>query len=208
MGKRWIVEEDESSGAGELVGIVIVIAIGAALLFAAFWAAVIFGVGYGIYRLVKYSQKKQQETKFAKCTLKKYFLHNGIEQSGPFNINELEQMGLKEETLLWFEDLDEWTRAGDIEELEEIIMSTPPPFIHKTPPPLYIETNNSNDNEDYNDINAFWICKNCQQKIDEGFDICWNCGTDKDGNLSEETAYEFKAMKKEARSLLNKKKNK
>jgi hypothetical protein len=66
MGRRWTVEEDDSSGAGELVGIAIVVAIGAVLLFVAFWAAVIFGVGYGIYRLVKY-YKKQQELEPTRC---------------------------------------------------------------------------------------------------------------------------------------------
>ena len=60
MGRRWTVEEDDSSGTGELVGIVIVVAIGAVLLFVAFWGAVIFGVGYGIYRLVKYYKKKKE----------------------------------------------------------------------------------------------------------------------------------------------------
>jgi len=66
MGRRWTVEEDEGSGAGELVGIAVVVAIGAVLLFVAFWAAVIFGVGYGIYRLVKY-YKKQQELEPTRC---------------------------------------------------------------------------------------------------------------------------------------------
>jgi len=64
MGRRWTVEEEDSGG--ELVGIIIVVVIGAALLFVAFWAALIFGVGYGIYRLVKY-YKKQNELEPTRC---------------------------------------------------------------------------------------------------------------------------------------------
>jgi ribosomal protein S14 len=66
MGRRWTVEEDEGSGAGELVGIIIVVAIAAVLIFVAFWGAILFGVGYGIYRLVKY-YKKQKELEPTRC---------------------------------------------------------------------------------------------------------------------------------------------
>jgi len=66
MGRRWTVEEDDGSGAGELVGIIIVVAVGAVLIFVAFWAAILFGVGYGIYRLVKY-YKKQKELEPTRC---------------------------------------------------------------------------------------------------------------------------------------------
>ena len=45
MGRCWTVEEDDGSGAGELVEIIIVVAIGAVLIFIAFWAAILFGVG-------------------------------------------------------------------------------------------------------------------------------------------------------------------
>ncbi len=26
-----------------------------------------------------------------------------------------------------------------------------------------------------------WNCKNCHETIEDNFDACWNCGTDKDG---------------------------
>jgi len=28
-----------------------------------------------------------------------------------------------------------------------------------------------------------WKCKKCAEKIEEEFDVCWNCGADKDGTL-------------------------
>lgn len=30
-----------------------------------------------------------------------------------------------------------------------------------------------------------WTCKNCHEEIESTFDICWNCGYDKDGNPPE-----------------------
>ena len=29
-------------------------------------------------------------------------------------------------------------------------------------------------------------CTNCNKEFEEGFDVCWNCGTDKHGNATQE----------------------
>ena len=29
-------------------------------------------------------------------------------------------------------------------------------------------------------------CPNCKEEFEDGFDVCWNCGTDKDGKAPEE----------------------
>lgn len=26
-----------------------------------------------------------------------------------------------------------------------------------------------------------WVCPSCSEQIEENFDVCWNCGTDRDG---------------------------
>ncbi len=26
-----------------------------------------------------------------------------------------------------------------------------------------------------------WLCTKCREKLDDNFDVCWNCGTSKDG---------------------------
>jgi hypothetical protein len=31
------------------------------------------------------------------------------------------------------------------------------------------------------EVRAMWICPKCAAKVDEGFEICWSCGTSPDG---------------------------
>jgi hypothetical protein len=69
--------------------------------------------------------------------MKKYFTHDGKEQNGPFNINELRELKIDKESAIWYEGLSEWTIAGNVDELKEIFTKTPPPFEKKiTPPPI------------------------------------------------------------------------
>lgn len=61
--------------------------------------------------------------------MKKYFLHNGTEQQGPFDIDELRARHIQKDTPIWYEGLGEWTTAGTIDELKELFkIVTPPPF--------------------------------------------------------------------------------
>ncbi len=50
--------------------------------------------------------------------MKKYYLHNGTEQDGPFYISQLKKKGITRETEVWFRGLSDWTCAGQIEELK------------------------------------------------------------------------------------------
>lgn len=71
--------------------------------------------------------------------MKKYFLHNGTEQQGPFDLDELKTKHIKKDTPIWYDGIPDWTAAENIEELKEILKtSTPPPFTTKqpTPPPI------------------------------------------------------------------------
>lgn len=70
--------------------------------------------------------------------MKKFYLHDGSQQLGPFDIEELKSKNLNRETPIWFEGIDEWTTIGKVDELKEIITATPPPFITKasSPPPV------------------------------------------------------------------------
>lgn len=71
--------------------------------------------------------------------MKKYFLHNGTEQQGPFDLDDLKEKHINKDTPIWYDGLHDWTTADKIDELKDILStSTPPPFSSKqtTPPPI------------------------------------------------------------------------
>ena len=81
--------------------------------------------------------------------MKRYFIHNGETENGPFDIEQLKSMQIKSETPIWYEGLQNWTVAGNVEELKAIIISTstPPKFENFTQqnsnvhPPSFRKTN-------------------------------------------------------------------
>lgn len=62
--------------------------------------------------------------------MRKYFLHDGENQQGPFTVEQLMQQGIKKDTPVWYEGLPEWLPASNIDELSNLFVSipTPPPF--------------------------------------------------------------------------------
>lgn len=60
--------------------------------------------------------------------MSKYYLHNGSENIGPFNLEELEIKQITTSTQVWCEGLEDWKNAGDVEELKCILQVQPPPF--------------------------------------------------------------------------------
>lgn len=60
--------------------------------------------------------------------MKKYFYSNGNERHGPVSFNELEQENITNNTLIWFEGLDDWTPADDLTEMKPILELKPPPI--------------------------------------------------------------------------------
>lgn len=66
--------------------------------------------------------------------MKKYYLHDGQTQQGPFDLEELKSKNFTADIHIWFDTLKEWTPAGQVEELKSLFASTPPPFKSMTPP--------------------------------------------------------------------------
>ena len=60
--------------------------------------------------------------------MKKYYLHNGTESSGPFDIEELKAKKITTKTPVWFEGMLHWKTAGEIPELNQLFTVNPPPF--------------------------------------------------------------------------------
>ena len=75
--------------------------------------------------------------------MRKYFIHNGQSEIGPFDFEQLKTLQLKNETPIWYEGLQNWTTANNIEELKSILNSnvSPPKFENFTQqnsnPPIF-----------------------------------------------------------------------
>lgn len=64
--------------------------------------------------------------------MKKYHYSDGDNQYGPLTIEELKDKKIAKDTMVWYEGLDNWVKASDVDELKELFKSTPPPINVKT----------------------------------------------------------------------------
>lgn len=64
--------------------------------------------------------------------MKYYFIYRDDEQQGPFLFEELKELHITKETMVWFEGLENWQSAGQSEELQTLFISKPPPISHFT----------------------------------------------------------------------------
>lgn len=53
--------------------------------------------------------------------MREYFIHKDNEHHGPFNLEELKTKRITKDTLIWYNELEEWTTADKIDELKELI---------------------------------------------------------------------------------------
>lgn len=60
--------------------------------------------------------------------MKKYYLHNGQESIGPFDKEQLKEKKITKDTSVWSEDMNDWKKAGEIDELKIILLTIPPPI--------------------------------------------------------------------------------
>jgi hypothetical protein len=63
--------------------------------------------------------------------MSKFYIHIDDQQQGPFTTDELKDLKIARETMVWFEGEEDWKKAVEIEELQEIFKSIPPPLVHK-----------------------------------------------------------------------------
>jgi hypothetical protein len=52
-----------------------------------------------------------------------YYFANGMEQRGPYSLDELAQFGLRPDTLVWREGMDNWQRIDTVPELMALVPS-------------------------------------------------------------------------------------
>jgi hypothetical protein len=60
--------------------------------------------------------------------MKKYYLHQNGNQTGPFSFEELKGFSITPETPVWVEGLPVWLAAKDIPEISTLLTKSPPPF--------------------------------------------------------------------------------
>ncbi|MCW0483447.1 DUF4339 domain-containing protein [Gaoshiqia sediminis] len=60
--------------------------------------------------------------------MKKYFYSDGTNNFGPFSIEELKEKEIGRETMIWFQELGDWQKAGSIQELNDLFALVPPPI--------------------------------------------------------------------------------
>ncbi|MEN9987138.1 MAG: hypothetical protein RLZZ585_177 [Bacteroidota bacterium] len=70
--------------------------------------------------------------------MQKYFIHKDGRQLGPYSKEELAQIRITRNTMLWCEGQPDWVEAKNIEELSDLFRNQPPPYKEKTtsPPPF------------------------------------------------------------------------
>jgi hypothetical protein len=55
--------------------------------------------------------------------MRKYFIKDGDIKKGPFNLEQLKLQSIQNDSPIWFEELDQWVTASEIEELEEYLQA-------------------------------------------------------------------------------------
>jgi GYF domain 2 len=92
--------------------------------------------------------------------MKKYFIHDGNKEVGPFSLNELKEKKIAVDTPIWYEGTENWLIAKDIEELSDLFKIKsiiPPPYNQKIENPIVNSPNNQttvNTSENTNSITS------------------------------------------------------
>ena len=60
--------------------------------------------------------------------MKKYFYAKNDNKYGPFSLEELKNEDITKDTLIWFEGLEDWAPAKDIDEMRPFLELMPPPI--------------------------------------------------------------------------------
>lgn len=58
----------------------------------------------------------------------KYYIHDDGKRSGALDKEQLKALKIAKDTPIWYELLEDWTTAGEVEDLKDILENIPPPF--------------------------------------------------------------------------------
>ena len=61
--------------------------------------------------------------------MREYYIHDGQLEKGPFDFEQLKKQPIGRQTPVWYEGLENWAMAGNVDELKGLIGKiTPPPL--------------------------------------------------------------------------------
>jgi hypothetical protein len=86
--------------------------------------------------------------------MKIYFVHINDVQSGPFNKEELKELGITKEIMVWYEGIEFWVCAGEIAELTDVLKVIPPPLISSVNHSKLVEQNVSKAEPEQKDLTS------------------------------------------------------
>jgi hypothetical protein len=67
--------------------------------------------------------------------MRTYYINNGNENAGPFTLEELKNQQIKENTLVWYQGMDEWKHAVDLVDFKPFFNVVLPPIKRSIPTP-------------------------------------------------------------------------
>lgn len=70
--------------------------------------------------------------------MKQFYIFFENQQIGPLTFDDLKSRKITNETLVWFEGMEDWKKAAEIDELKVFFLSVPPPIPQSilAPPPI------------------------------------------------------------------------
>ena len=66
--------------------------------------------------------------------MKQYYISNSGKEEGPFSLKELENQKITNDTLVWYDGLEDWKAASELEDLNELLKPKPKVEEPKTKP--------------------------------------------------------------------------
>lgn len=68
--------------------------------------------------------------------MRMYYINNGAENGGPFTLDQLKTQQLTKATFVWYQGMNDWKPAHEIEELNSFFTVIPPPIKRTAPTPV------------------------------------------------------------------------
>lgn len=59
--------------------------------------------------------------------MEKYYISDGKTETGPYSLEQLKQIPLNKNSLIWKQGMEKWLKISELPELKELVYAVPPP---------------------------------------------------------------------------------